>query len=302
VQSSARNKKQQENNKYSSEFISYMIFTFREFEVVRKAIEEKKLSCEVSLDIGLSKSTLSLDHSIIFPDGQQMDKEYFLSFKYDERTCYLVEDGRFYKIQLFSTETNRLYKLVNTKTIPTIEISGIRMHRIYADEPLHDTETKINAIKPVHGSVLDTCTGLGYTAIAAAKQADSVITIEKDANVIKIARYNPHSRELFTNKKIKLIIGDVTKEIKGFEANTFDIIIHDPPTFLIAGELYSEKFYKELYRVLKRKGTLFHYTGVPGWKKRRRDLPLEVSIRLKKAGFADVKKCMSAAGVVAKKL
>lgn len=39
--------------------------------------------------------------------------------------------------------------------------------------------------------------------------------------------------------------------------------MHNPPRFSIAGELYGLDFYRALYRVLRRDGKLFHYTGEP---------------------------------------
>jgi predicted methyltransferase len=65
-----------------------------------------------------------------------------------------------------------------------------------------------------------------------------------------------------------------------------DAILHDPPRFGIAGELYSAAFYAELSRVLRRKGRLFHYTGAPNKLTSGRDVPREVSRRLREAGFA----------------
>ena len=62
-------------------------------------------------------------------------------------------------------------------------------------------------------------------------------------------------------------------------------ILHDPPRFGIAGELYSQVFYDQLARVLKRKGKLFHYTGTPNKLSSGRDVPNEVVKRLRNAGF-----------------
>ena len=44
-------------------------------------------------------------------------------------------------------------------------------------------------------------------------------------------------------------------------AESFLRIIHDPPIFSLAGELYSGAFYAQLFRVLRRGGRLFHYIG-----------------------------------------
>ena len=62
-------------------------------------------------------------------------------------------------------------------------------------------------------------------------------------------------------------------------------MLHDPPRFALAGELYSLSFYTELARVLRRGGRLFHYTGAPNSRSRGRDLAAEVATRLRAAGF-----------------
>jgi len=133
--------------------------------------------------------------------------------------------------------------------------------------------------------VLDTCTGLGYTAICASKYADEVITVEKDENIIALAKQNPYSSELFLNNKIKLIHGDVLDEVRKFSDGFFDYIIHDPPRFALAGMLYSRDFYMELYRVLKINGKIFHYIGSPGKRFRNKDIQKGVISRLRSAGF-----------------
>ncbi len=56
-----------------------------------------------------------------------------------------------------------------------------------------------------------------------------VITIEKDPNVIELARINPWSRELFTGGKIQVIQGDAFEVVKKFKQASFDVVIHDPP-------------------------------------------------------------------------
>ena len=80
--------------------------------------------------------------------------------------------------------------------------------------------------------------------------------------------------------------GDVAAEIKTLPAAAFDAILHDPPRFGIAGELYSQAFYEQLARVIKARGRLFHYTGSPNKLTSGRDVPNEVAKRLRLAGFA----------------
>lgn len=178
-----------------------------------------------------------------------------------------------------------VYKLIPTEDYNALMIDGILMHRIKGTTPKKDAELKVKILGIKGGKVLDICTGLGYTAIEAAKFADEVITIENDENVIEMQKINEFSKELFENKKIKQIIGDAVEIIKNFENEIFDYIIHDPPRFSRAGKLYSKEFYKELYRVLKYNGKIFHYVGEPGKRYRKKDIMKGVANRMRDVGF-----------------
>ena len=244
----------------------------------------------ISLDLNISKSKVKIESDLfVFSDGQKLDIGQLKKIMKNDTACFLIKDNSPVKIQLFSQDTNKFYKLVPTKDAPTIEISGIRMHATKDMTPLEDTKRKIDSIKPLKGFVLDTCMGLGYTAIAASKHADLVITCEKDENVIEIAKFNPWSKELFDNKKISILKTDVFEEIKVFKNNMFDIIIHDPPRLSLASHLYSLEFYKQLFRVMKNGGKLYHYTGSPGSKFRKINLAKNVAKRLKTAVFKEIK-------------
>jgi predicted methyltransferase len=85
--------------------------------------------------------------------------------------------------------------------------------------------------------------------------------------------------------RLTLQQGDIAQEIVKLPARGFDAILHDPPRFAKAGELYSQGFYEQLARVLAPHGVLFHYTGTPNKVSRGRNLPKEVQKRLAKAGF-----------------
>ncbi len=206
------------------------------------------------------------------------------------------------KIQFFSSETNRFYQLFPTKTAPTLKISGVPMHRHTHVDPLTDTELKIKALKP-HGLVLDTCTGLGYTAIYSAREpkVTKVITVEKDENVLKIAGMNEFSNDLFSNPKIEIVQANVFEKIKEFPSKHFDSIIHDPPTFIMATELYSLKFYAELYRVLKPKSKLWHYCPEPGKLSGKKPLRDKVKRNLEETGFRKVVFDVQSFGLLAEK-
>jgi len=207
------------------------------------------------------------------------------------------------EVKFFDEKTKKFYKLISTKTWPTLEISGIHMHRIKEVDPKTDTELKIKSLGKIYGKVLDICTGLGYTAILAArkKSVEKVVTIEKDENVINIARQNEFSKELFENQKIELIIGDAFEVVNNFNNGSFNFIIHDPPRFSLAPELYSQYFYNKLFRVLKKGGKMFHYTGEPG-KLYGKNFIQGIAKRLLLAGFRKIVKVKEAKGLVAYKI
>jgi predicted methyltransferase len=84
---------------------------------------------------------------------------------------------------------------------------------------------------------------------------------------------------------LQLNHADVSQAIAQIADASVDALLHDPPRFGIAGELYSQAFYDQLARVLRRGGRLFHYTGSPNKLTSGRDVPREVEKRLEKAGF-----------------
>jgi predicted methyltransferase len=178
-------------------------------------------------------------------------------------------------------------------------VSGLPMHRIKDTDPYRDTREKIKAARPA-GSVLDTCTGLGYTAIEASKLITCKSPPSTDPAALEICRSNPWSQVLFDNPKITQIIGDSFDEIAGFPDGAFTRIIHDPPYFSLAGDLYSLEFYRQACRVLSRNGRLFHYIGDPE-SKSGRSATAGVIKRLEQAGFRHIERAPRAFGVVASK-
>jgi len=256
---------------------------------------------QVSLDLTLSQSAVTCDaHGVHLPDDQLLTWPIIADIADDENSCFLLEAGTAEKIQRFSPETNRHYSLYPTQRAPTLLISGISMHRIKESEPHQDTLAKVGTIKPILGRVLDTATGLGYTAIQAARSAEQVLTVEFDPAVLEVARCNPWSQALFANPKIEQRIGDSDDVIRTFAAGSFDRIIHDPPMFSLAGHLYSGDFYRELYRVLNRRGRLFHYIANPD-SKSGATMTRGVMRRLEEAGFQRIERRPQAFGVIAQK-
>jgi uncharacterized protein len=266
-----------------------------------EARERGQSALRVSLDLNLTESEVGLlPESVLFPTGESLDWRSVEEICNNETNCYRVEGNRIKAIKGFSEFSGRVYGLMPTDAAPTMLISGIPMHRIKDTNPYLDTLNKIKAIAPIRGDILDTTTGLGYTAIEAVKTARYVTTIEIDPTAQEIARCNPWSRALFDNPKLTQVIGDAFEEIGRFDADTFSSIIHDPPMFSLAGDLYSLEFYQQAFRVLKRNGRMFHYVGDPESKSGAR-ITAGVMRRLQEAGFKRVIRSPRAFGVVAHK-
>jgi predicted methyltransferase len=260
-----------------------------------------RTTAQASLDLNLTACELTLtQRGVSVPAGDILDWATIATIAASENGCFRIEDGQAHKIQAYSRHTARTYSLYPTPSAPTMLVSGLPMHRIKDTDPHRDTLAKIRAAAITRGRALDTCTGLGYTAIEAAKAADEVITIELDPAAQDIARLNPWSQALFDNPRITQIIGDAVDVVAGVEAGSFARIVHDPPTFALGGDLYSGAFYADLYRALKPGGRLFHYIGDLNSASGSRVARGAVE-RLKRAGFRGVTPRPEAFGVVAVK-
>ena len=255
----------------------------------------------ISLELGLNTTRLVVaPEGLKLPDGKTLEWAVVEGIAKSTSGCFVLEDGVPRAIQFYSEETDRVYTLYPTAGAPTMLVSGIPMHRIKDTDPHQDTLEKIRAIKPVVGQVLDTATGLGYTAIEAARTAEHVTTIELDPAALKVCRLNPWSQELFDNPKITQMIGDSFDVVAQLEAGSFTRVIHDPPAFSLAGDLYSGEFYRELHRVMRNRSQLFHYVGDPE-SKSGHSITVGVIRRLEQAGFRQVRRAPRAFGVVAVK-
>ena len=278
-----------------------IVLSYIQAEPLLKAKQQGITFVEISPDLGLTKIIVPLTpEGIAFPNGEHLDWRSIEKISKSEVNCFILKDNTIRPIQVFSEYTNRVCSLMPTKGAPSMLIAGFVMHRIKDVDPMQDTLRKIAAISPIVGRVLDTATGLGYTAIEAAKTADEVVTIELDPGAQQIARLNPWSQALFQTPKIRQIMGDAYEVVQTFEDGSFSRIIHDPPTFSLAGELYSGVFYQQLFRVLKRGGRLYHYIGDPN-SKASGGVTKGALKRLKEAGFARVVRKPEAYGVVAYK-
>lgn len=228
----------------------------------------------------------------------------------------LYDDGSEpWQIKTFSDTTNIAASLcppLDSPGAPTLLLGGFTMHRISGDNvnPMVDTANKMSAVRinPSH-KILDTCMGLGYTAIAAATQVKSssggqVLTCEVDTASLEMASYNPWSKPLFDDSlPLSVIHSDVTSILSTdkYVANgELDIIIHDPPAqALCRQDLYSREFYQLLHKKLRKSGgQIFHYIGNPNSRESGR-LFRGVIERLTSVGFKNARSFPSAFGVVA---
>ena len=254
----------------------------------------------ISADLNLTTTTATLDASGLQIDEQLVAWDVIETISKSANNCFVVENGEPEKIVAFSEVTNRYYSLYPTASAPTMLVAGFPMHRIKNTDPWCDTQEKIKTLKPIVGNALDTCTGLGYTAIELGKSAETTITIELDPAAQEICRQNPWTRKLFTNERIEQRIGDAFDVVPEFVDGQFSRIVHDPPTFALAGHLYSAEFYAELHRTLAHGGKLFHYIGDPT-SRSGRNTTRGVVERLKQVGFKRVSPAPRAFGVLARR-
>lgn len=199
-----------------------------------------------------------------------------------ERTIYHWTCSAFEPVARYGSA---LVKLVPTEWgPPTFEIDGIKMLPTSERSPYEDAGRKVALVQPRGKVILDTCGGLGYFAAwCLAGGAARVLSFEKSPEVLWLRSLNPWSPP--PGGALDLVHADVATQVTSLPDASVDAVLHDPPRFGIAGELYSQAFYDQLARVLKRRGLLFHYTGSPNRLTTGRDVPQEVSRRLQRAGF-----------------
>jgi predicted methyltransferase len=255
------------------------LLTSKVHETLRAALRDGTGVVHCSLD--LERSTTSVEVSPEQWSWNGLKFPYLAACK--DRTIYYWTGVAFEPAARY---TNSLIKLVPTEWgPPTFEIDGIKMLPSAQVSPFADAERKVGFIRPRGKVILDTCGGLGYFASWCLQgQAAQVHSYEKNPDVIWLRGLNPWSPE--GGGGLTLANADVAQAIVGLPGGSFDAVLHDPPRFGIAGELYSQAFYDQLARVLKPRGLLFHYTGTPNKLTSGRDVPNEVANRLRTAGFS----------------
>jgi predicted methyltransferase len=255
------------------------LLTLEVHDALRAAARAALASVGCSLDLQWSTTTVEVGAD----DWAWQGQRFAWMENCRDRTIYRWTQTGFEPVARFSKS---LIKLVPTQWgAPTFEIDGIKMLPTSQISPYADAQRKVALIEPRGKVVLDTCGGLGYFAAWCLKgKASRVLSYEKNADVLWLRSLNPWSPAAST--ELILTEGDITEHIRALPRSSIDAVLHDPPRFGIAGELYAQDFYEELARVLKPGGKLFHYIGTPNRLSGGRDVPKEVSKRLGYAGFA----------------
>ena len=156
-----------------------------------------------------------------------------------------------------------------------------------------------------------------YTLGYSGRQLDEIkAMVEEREAILFDIRFSPRSRNPTWNEgNLRAAFGARYRHIRAlgnanyrghsiriqdFDDQAFSRIIHDPPMFSLAGDLYSSAFYEQVYRVLRPSGRLFHYIGDPK-SRSGRNVTRGVVRRLHDTGFKRVKPYAQAYGVVAYK-
>ncbi len=263
------------------------------------AIAKGLSSVRLSPDLSISEQDFALSEQ-----GLTLDDDNLLSItdlkKIVKKTgrIYLCRDG---EMDALEDRSSGYYKLAPTTGAPLLEISGVKMHISKGTDPFTSASEMAQQAVKDGDKVLDCCSGLGYAAIAAHRLgASEVITIELSPEVMGLRALNPWSNDL-GKEGIEQRQGSSYELIRTMSEASFDAVVHDPPRFSLAGELYSEEFYQQIFRVLRQGGRLFHYTGNPHVIKTGSSFVDGVIRRLKAAGFKNVKKIEHLMGVSAQK-
>ncbi len=284
---------------------------------ISEAMVAGHASVELSLDLNLSRNRFAIRGNCLV-----LNKTWAIDIKdlapvasSRQKVFALSRDG----LVPIEVRADGYYKLVPTNTVPTLEINGIKMHRSKDIDPFVDAREKTKLVVKPQDHVLDTCSGLGYSAVFALKAgAKSVVSTEKSGPVIQIRCQNPWLMaagnapmdstrvglsQIDSNRvslapvglspadsvRIDWVHADITRYIPTLADLSFDSVIHDPPRFTSAtGELYGKLFYNQLFRVMKPVSRLFHYTGSPK-KINHQDRFIKNAIkRLEQVGFSKV--------------
>lgn len=263
----------------------FYLTSARASEILRAArTKAKEKRVTVSLDLNRTRAVVRIrGQKAVLPDGIELSLNDLRSLSRRSARVFVVQGRELIPVE---RRGNYYYKLMATDSAPTLEISGVKMHRTQGCCPYAQAEAIVRTVVGPGDRVLDTCGGLGYTAIWAARLgAERVVSVEHDMDVLEMARLNPWSEEYFFDSRIDVLAEDVTEFLTGEPAGSFDAAVHDPPHISRAGELYGKQFYFEISRVLRATGKLYHYVGEPYSRRGQKDIHRGVAERLSAAGL-----------------
>lgn len=231
---------------------------------VLAAMASGAASVSITLDLGKSEQECEIVNSSLRVEGIETSAKALRKIVKRGNVVFAIDAEGPYPIEI---RDSGYVKLVPAETgfgPPTFEISGIKMHRTKGIDPYEDAHTKAGAAVRRNDTVLDTCGGFGYTAIWARRLgAEEVISVEVNPDIVALRRYNPWSKEYLEDAAIEKIEGDAADVVHDFDPGYFDSILHDPPRFTLAENLYSSEFLESLISILRPGGTLAFYTGEP---------------------------------------
>jgi len=250
----------------------------------RQILERPDGYSNISLNLGISTAGVRKEYKNLYI-GDNIISLNSVERIASERAGIYILDLETESMKLLSgSHEGVYYALIPTNTAPTIMISGIQMHK--RDDPWDDAMRKVKSVIRAGDWVFDTCGGLSYTSQNCLFQgAAVVVSSEPNPYVRQLRHSNPWSGRWSSEGLIDHAI-KAQSLIKEIGTRSMDCVIHDPPRFSLAGELYGARFYSSLHRILRKGGRLFHYTGVPYEKRRGKSFVYGVARRLSEAGFA----------------
>lgn len=252
---------------------------------ILRALKANKTRVTATLDLNRTRVVVRIEEGkILVPDGTELPVEQLQALVRRRGRVFVLSEGELVPVERHG---NYYYKLMATDNAPTLEISGVKMHRTEGCCPYLLAEEIVRTVVRPGDTVVDTCGGLGYTATWSARLgAKRVLSVEHDLDVLEIARLNPWSEEYLFDTRIDVIAENVTAFLATQPTGVFDAAVHDPPHISRAGELYGKDFYFEMSRVLTASGKMYHYVGEPGTRRgKAKGFHEGVAERLDLAGF-----------------
>ncbi len=254
-----------------------------------------------SLDLGRTRQFLGLNDQGLLVEGAVLIPWSEIKRVLDHpKGCFVWRGDAFEELYGLSETSGWTYRLVPTLDAPALHLAGFTMHRMDGISPYKGAIEMVHALGSPKGDVLDTAGGLGYAALGLSENARRVLSIELDPAVRELCRQNPWSADIFWRPNIELLLGDSAELIRDMADESFGAVLHDPPSVSLAGELYSAAFYRELYRILKCGGSVFHYIGDPK-SAFGSSVTRGVMRRISEAGFVKIEAKPRAFGLLARK-